>query len=326
MQETLVLLETSGSHVQQTSLPALSFAQHWESATGAPFSLLIMGGEEARLQIESFAQYGAKTVYTALHSLLAQPVADRYACVAHTALQHTGANVLAGAAGAWGRDLLPRIAALACLPMASDILSAEPDEQGIVVKRALYAGSLTGTFRLPGKSAVLSIRATAYAQPRTAAQTSPIVPLHFDPQTLPSAMQVLQREQGSLQRPDLAAARVVVSGGRPLKNAETFERLIGGLADCLGGAAGATRAAVDSGIAPNELQVGQTGRVVAPQLYIAAGISGSLQHLAGMKESRVIAAINTDPDAPIFQAADYGLIADLYEVLPELMKKLAPHA
>ena len=185
----------------------------------------------------------------------------------------------------------------------------------------MYAGNIIASVAVSGSKAILTIRGTAFSKPLESSTISDLSTM--DAASLPTSLaQWVSHDAAKQSRPDLTVARVVVSGGRPLKDAATFESLIGGLADKLGGAVGATRAAVDAGIAPNELQVGQTGKVVAPDLYIAAGISGSVQHLAGMKESKVIVAINTDPDAPIFQAADYALQADLFRAIPELMDKL----
>lgn len=224
-------------------------------------------------------------------------------------------KVIAGPATMFGKDYLPRVAGLLNLPMVSDITQVHV---GGEFSRPMYAGNVTARVKVDSEKYVASYRTTAFSNPsRGGSSPGENANLNFNGVT--KRISVSESEGG---RPDLTQAKVVVSGGRPLKDAETFERLIGGLADLLGGAAGATRAAVDNGIAPNELQVGQTGKIVAPELYIAAGISGSTQHMAGMKDSKVIVVINTDPEAPLFEIADYGLVMDLYKALPELMEKL----
>lgn len=224
-------------------------------------------------------------------------------------------DVVVAAATMFGKDFAPRLAARLDRPMISDILEIVAPDTFV---RPMYAGNILSTVRVSKPRFVASVRGTAFTNAERTGKSTP------DTLELPSEQKTkrLGTSGKTGGRPDLAQATVVVSGGRPLKDAETFERLIGGLADALGGATGATRAAVDSGIAPNEMQVGQTGKIVAPQLYIAAGISGSTQHIAGMKDSKVIVAINTDPEAPIFEIADYGLVMDLYQAVPELIEKV----
>nr|WP_309687585.1 FAD-binding protein [Armatimonas sp.] len=263
----------------------LTFAQHWAAVTGGSFVVL------------AAASITADALVAAMKS------------------EHC--DSLVGAATSLGRDVLPRVAALLDLPMLSDVLSVESHEGRLTLTRPMYAGNVVARVRTTGDFGVYSVRSAAFGQPE------PGAPEPIAAAALPrTGYEVLSLDAPEQTRPELTQARVVVSGGRPTRDAATFETLIGGLADALGGAAGATRAAVDAEIAPNELQVGQTGKVVAPELYIAAGISGSIQHLAGMKDSKVIVAINTDPDAPIFEVADYGLVADIHQAIPELIGKL----
>ena len=219
------------------------------------------------------------------------------------------------AAGTLGRDLVPRLAARLGVEPLSDVTGVE-DGQTFV--RPIYAGNAVARLRLTSRHRLMTVRPTAFA-PKGSQPAAPIERLDLDPAAVRA--RITGREASVSARPELTAARVVVSGGRGLGSREQFA-LIEALADKLGAAVGASRAAVDAGFVGNDLQVGQTGKVVAPELYIAVGISGAIQHLAGMKESRVIVAINKDPEAPIFQIADYGLVGDLFTLLPELTAKL----
>jgi electron transfer flavoprotein alpha subunit len=212
------------------------------------------------------------------------------------------------------KDLLARVAGLLGAAMVTDAIAVESPSR---FKRPVLAGSVIATVDVIQFPVVLTVRPSNFPSISGATVKSEEIVIAPNPRT-----KLVNRSSRSGSRPDLTQAKVIVSGGRPLKDAETFEKVIGGLADALGGAVGATRAAVDSGIAGNELQVGQTGKIVAPDLYIAAGISGSTQHMAGIKDSKLIVAINKDPDAPIFQVADLGLVADLFEAIPALEAKL----
>jgi electron transfer flavoprotein alpha subunit len=312
----LVLAETDGGRVSEKSLPAIAFAQ--QKSTDA-FTVLAIGDN---LQcVETLTGYGAQAVLTVNHPALAKPLAERYApVVAHYARQ-LGADAIVATTSTFSRDVLARVAGLLDAPMLSDIIALEQADGKLVAKRPIYSANLIGTFEVEGAPVVITVRGPAWGKPELKGAESPVQAAEA-PTNIPTRSEWISLQGGSGGRPDLTQARVVVSGGRPLKDPETFEKYIGGLADVLGGAVGATRAAVDSGIAPNELQVGQTGKTVAPELYIAVAVSGSVQHLAGMKDSKVIVAINIDPEAPIFQVADYGLVADLYQVVPELIEAL----
>ena len=216
-----------------------------------------------------------------------------------------------------GRNILPRVAALLDVMQISDVSRVlAPD----TFERPIYAGNVIETVRTTDKKKVITVRTTAF--PRAAGGgTAPVEPIPAVAN--PGTSQFESQELHASARAELTSARIVISGGRALQSRENFTKFIEPIADKLGAAIGASRAAVDAGYAPNDWQVGQTGKIVAPDLYIAAGISGAIQHLAGIKDAKVIVAINKDPDAPIFHVADYGLVADLYTALPEMAAELA---
>jgi len=215
-----------------------------------------------------------------------------------------------------GKNLLPRLGALLDVQPLSDVVAIEgPD----LFKRPIYAGNVIATVKSHDRIKLMTIRATAFDAASATGGSADTVTMEAAHDL--GISRFIGEELAKLDRPELTSAKIVISGGRGLQNGENFQ-LLYDLADKMGAAVGASRAAVDAGFVPNDMQVGQTGKIVAPDLYIAVGLSGAIQHLAGMKDSRVIVAINKDEDAPIFQVADYGLVADLFQVIPELQKAL----
>lgn len=250
----------------------------------------------ARVKLADAAHYASQTAEN-LAALV----------VAHAA----GYSHILAAATAFGKNLLPRVAALLDVGPIADIVAVESADTFV---RPIYAGNALATVQSADALKVVTVRPTAFAA-ADSGNSAEIETIAAAGDT--AQVRLVKRELSQSARPELDTARVVVSGGRGLGSGDNYARLLGPLADKLNAALGASRAAVDAGFVPNDCQVGQTGKIVAPQLYIAIGISGAIQHLAGMRDAKVIVAINKDPDAPIFQVADYGLAADLFEAVPE---------
>lgn len=291
-------------------------------ALGAgPVEVLLTGAGARAAAAEAAGLAGVGRVLVAedarLEKGLAEPLADLVAAVQRA----RGFSHVTASSGTFGKNLLPRVAALLDVPAVSDVSKVEDADTFV---RPIYAGNALARVRcVHGGPRVLTFRATAFAAAAPGAAAAPIEDVA--PEELAAVGDHSSAWEGAEQsgghRPELGSASVVISGGRALKSSENF-KMLEDLADSLGGALGASRAAVDAGYVPNDLQVGQTGKVVAPDLYVAIGISGAIQHLAGIMDSKCIVAINKDEEAPIFDVADYGLVGDLFQIVPELQEKL----
>jgi electron transfer flavoprotein alpha subunit len=311
----LVVAELADGHIRKSTLSAITFAKQ----VGGPFSVLVLG-PGAKTAASEVAAFGAQSVLASDDSAFEHPLAECYGPTV-AAVANTGFDVIVVTASSFGKDLAPRVAAKLGAGYAPDISAVKVDGASLSFKRPMYAGNAYGWCKITTPVQVVSVRQSEFAAGEPSGGSSPIENVAAAPLSAAAPrVEFMRLEAAKSERPDLGEARVVVSGGRALK--EKFAEVLEPLATLLSAAIGASRAACDAGYAPPELQVGQTGRVVAPQLYVAIGISGAIQHLAGMKGSKVIVAINKDPDAPIFQVADYGLVADLFTAVPELVTEL----
>ena len=308
---TLLLAEHDNSALNGVTAKALTAA----SALGAPVHVLV-AGQNAKAVADAAAKLaGVEKVLLADDALyahqLAEPLADLIVKLA------PGYDAIVAPSTSVSKNVLPRVAALLDVMQVSDIIKVESPD---TFERPIYAGNAVQTVKSTDAKKVITVRTASFA---AAGEGGSAAVENISTASDPALSSFVGEDIAASDRPELTAARIIVSGGRAVGSREKFAELIEPLADTLGAAVGASRAAVDAGYAPNDWQVGQTGKVVAPELYVALGISGAIQHLAGMKDSKFIGAVNKDEEAPIFQVADYGLVADINVVIPELKAEIA---
>jgi electron transfer flavoprotein alpha subunit len=308
--KTLVWVEHDGKAVKDATLAVVTAASKLGEV-----HLLVAGQGVDGVAAEAAKIAGVGKVHVADDAAYAHALAENVAPLVVELMGHHDAFLAPATSN--GKNIAPRVAALLDVMQISDILSVESED---TFTRPIYAGNAIATVQTRDAKKVITVRGTAFEKAATEGGSGMIEKVAATGETGVSTY--VGSEIAKLERPELTSAKVIVSGGRALQNSENFHTIIEPLADKLGAAVGASRAAVDAGYVPNDYQVGQTGKIVAPEVYIAIGISGAIQHLAGMKDSKTIIAINKDEDAPIFQVADIGLVGDLFKIVPELTSKL----
>ncbi|MBK8997319.1 MAG: electron transfer flavoprotein subunit alpha/FixB family protein [Myxococcales bacterium] len=322
MADILVVAElTADGKVRKTTHSAIAMAKQALPALGGSFSILVLGAS-AKAAAAELTGFGAAKVLACEDASLANYVCEQYApTVAEVGKAY---GLIVACASSFGKDLLPRVAAKLDAAYAGDCSGLSVSGNKVVFKRPMFAGNVFGHVELGTAIQVATARQSEFEPAAPSGGSSPVESVaKVAPSAGASRVEFVSLEAVKSARPDLGEASIVVSGGRALK--EKFFDVLNPLADTLGAAIGASRAACDAGYCPGDLQVGQTGKIVAPGLYFAIGISGAIQHIAGMKGSKTIVAINKDAEAPIFQLADYGLVADLFQAVPALVEDLKKH-
>jgi electron transfer flavoprotein alpha subunit len=307
----LVLAEHDNKALKKATLNAVAAAQK----IGGDIDLLVAGHPCGDAAKAASAVPGIRKVLHADAAHLADFLAENVAALV-VSIGKNYSHILAPSTSN-GKNILPRVAALLDVQQISDIVGVESPDTFV---RPIYAGNALATVKSKDAIKVITVRTTAFDAAASSGGSSPVENLQAPGDSGLSSF--VSREVSKSERPELTSAKIIVSGGRGMANGENFTKVLEPLADKLGAAMGASRAAVDAGFVPNDWQVGQTGKIVAPDLYVAVGISGAIQHLAGMKDSRVIVAINKDEEAPIFQVADYGIVGDLFQIVPQLVEEL----
>lgn len=319
MSKILLVAEHGDGAIRKSTYQSLSLVKQLAARTGGSFDIVLIGQDVGGLT-DGLTGYGADTVHVLDSAAYAHYLAQPWALSVAQVVDACGATTVVCSAGTMGKDFLPRVAAIKSWGMVADCVGLAGEGAEVLYNRPMYAGNIIATVKVNTSGTVISARGSEFDAAAPSGGQSAVAAFAGD------AGGVTARYVGfegvKSERPELTEADVVVSGGRGLKDGDNFFAVMNPLADALGAAIGASRAAVDSGFCPNDFQVGQTGKVVAPKLYVAVALSGAIQHLAGMKNSKTIVAINKDPEAPIFQLTDYGLVADAFTAVPEMVEKL----